>query len=156
MCFPRRMLQRRPFEHNSAAKLRIFFDICKYSGKKIKKEPLSRLSTRSVGTLHGSLAVVGCVVLISTDFPEVSLHGLFATGSVLLCREVLLVRGDLVEIALTSLHSSSHSGEACTSIQLVGRQRGRTLLFMRNSFPIVSGRFNSPRLTTMLKRMRFG
>ena len=73
---------------------------------------------------------MGYVVLISTDFPEVSLHGLFATGRVLLSREVLLVRSDLVQIALTSLHSSCYSGEACASIQLFGRQRSATLYFV--------------------------
>ncbi len=67
----------------------------------------------------GSLAVVGYVVRITAHFPQVSFHGLFATGRVLLRREVLLVRGDLVEIALTSLHSSRYSFEASASIQLV-------------------------------------
>ena len=76
----------------------------------------------------GGLPLMSLVVLISTDFPEVSLHGLFATGLILLCREVLLVRSDLVQIALTSLHSSCYSGEACACIQLVGRQRGGTFV----------------------------
>ena len=78
----------------------------------------------------GSLALVRLVVLISADFPQVSLHGLFATGRLLLCSEVLLVRGDLVQIALTSLHSSCHSGEASACIQLIGRQRSATLYFV--------------------------
>ncbi len=51
-------------------------------------------------------------------------------GLILLSREVDLVCGDLVQIALTSLHSSRHSGEACASIQLFGRQRSATLHFV--------------------------
>ena len=73
---------------------------------------------------------MGCVILLTTDFPEVSAHGFLATGLILLCREVLLVRSDLVEIALTSLHSSRYSGEASTCIQLIGRQRSATLYFV--------------------------
>ena len=76
------------------------------------------------------LPIVGLVVGLSTNVPEVRTHGLFATGRVLLRREVDLVRSDLVEIVLTSLHSSSHSGEASASIQLIGRQRGATLHFV--------------------------
>ena len=68
------------------------------------------------------------IIRLAANFPQVRLHGLFATGLILLSREVLLVRGDLVQIALTSLHSSCHSGEASTSIQLIGRQRSGTFV----------------------------
>ena len=77
----------------------------------------------------GSLALVRLVVRIATDFPQVRFHGLFATGSVLLSSEVDLVLRDVVQIALTSLHSSRYSGEACASIQLFARQRSATLYF---------------------------
>ena len=78
----------------------------------------------------GSLALVRLVVRIATDFPQVRFHGLFATGSVLLSSEVDLVLRDVVQIALTSLHSSRYSGEACASIQLFGSQRSATLYFV--------------------------
>ena len=89
----------------------------------IKKAPPCR------ERLRGALALMSLVVRITAHFPEVSLHGLFATGLILLSSEVDLVLSDRVQIALTSLHSSSYSGEACASIQLFGRQRGGTLYF---------------------------
>ena len=76
----------------------------------------------------GSLAIVLGVVLLAAYFPQVRTHGLFTIGLILLRREVDLVLRDLREIFLTSLHSSCYSGEACACIQLLGRQRTRTLV----------------------------
>ena len=76
----------------------------------------------------GSLACMLGVVLLAADLPKVRLHGFLTTGLILLRREVDLVRSDLREILLTSLHSSRYSGEACASIQLFGRQRSAAIV----------------------------
>ena len=68
------------------------------------------------------------IIFSTTNFPQVRLHGFLATGLILLRREVDLVRSDLREIFLTSLHSSCYSGEACASIELCGRERSGTLV----------------------------
>ena len=75
-----------------------------------------------------NLALMLGIIRLAANFPQVSLHGFFAAGRVLLCREVDLILSDQVQIALTSLHSSRYSGEACAYIQLVGRQRGGTFV----------------------------
>ena len=54
-----------------------------------------------------NLALMLGVIRLAANFPQVSLHGFLATGLILLRREVLLVRGDLVQIALTSLQAAA-------------------------------------------------
>ncbi len=69
-----------------------------------------------------------CVVRGAADSPEVSTHGLFATGGVLLREEILLVLRDLAQIVRTGLHSSLNGGETSASGELKVAQRSRTFV----------------------------
>ena len=70
------------------------------------------------------------IILIATNLPQVSLHGLFASGSVLLRCESDLVVGNLREIRLAGLDSRCHGAEACACIEFVGRERGAAFHFL--------------------------
>ena len=70
------------------------------------------------------------VILVAAHFPQIRLHGLFATGGVLLRLEVDLVLGDLHQVGLTSLDSRCHGAEACACIEFVGRERGAAFHFL--------------------------
>ena len=70
------------------------------------------------------------IILISADFPEVRLHRALASGSVFLLLERDLVLGDLHQVGLTGLDGRRDSGEACTSVELVGRERGAAFHFL--------------------------
>ena len=65
------------------------------------------------------------VILLAANVPEVGLHGLFATGGVLLCEERGLVLGDLHQVFLTLLHHRCHRAEAVADVDLLrGKRRG--------------------------------
>lgn len=70
------------------------------------------------------------IILVATNLPQVSLHGLFASGGVFLGLEVDLVLGDLREIRLAGLDSRCHGAEACACIEFVGRERGAAFHFL--------------------------
>ena len=61
--------------------------------------------------LLSPLAVVLSIVLSTTNFPEVGLHGAFAAGGVQLSCEVLLILGDLHQVLGAGLHHRCHLGE---------------------------------------------
>ena len=79
------------------------------------------------------------IILISADFPEVRLHRALASGSVFLLLERDLVLGDLHQVGLTGLDGRRDSGEACTSVELVGRERGAAFHFFTQIHAVTVG-----------------
>ena len=73
-----------------------------------KKEPVRALSCDR----RRRLAVVLGVVRVAAYFPEVSFHGLFATGGVLLLEEGLAILSDLREVFDALVDSCLYLGEA--------------------------------------------
>jgi len=63
---------------------------------------------------EGLLAVVGFVVLVSADFPQISPHGLFAIRQILLREEVRLVLGDVRKVVLTHLDCRLNRAKSLT------------------------------------------
>ena len=76
----------------------------------------------------GSLALMSLVVRIATDFPEVSLHGFLATGSIFLRQEVILVLRDLREVTLASLDHRCYGCEALACLQFVTGRLGSAVV----------------------------
>ena len=76
----------------------------------------------------GALAVVGGIVLLPADLPEVGGHGLFAGGEVLLGDEVQLVLRDLVQIFPAGCYHRAHLGEALAVSQLSGGRLGAAVV----------------------------
>ena len=60
--------------------------------------------------------IIGCEL----ERPEVTLHGLLATGLVLLLEEGFLVGSDLAQVVRTGVHRTGYGCEALTSGQLIG------------------------------------
>ena len=73
------------------------------------------------------LAVVGSVILLAADLPQVRAHGLLAAGSVFLRQECILVGRDLRQVALTSLNQRCYGCEALASLQLIAGRLGAAL-----------------------------
>ena len=90
-----------------------------------KRSPVS--GGTLVGGCQPRLTLVGGIVLLSADVPEVGRHGLFAGGGVFLGDEVQLVLGDLIQILPAGCYHRTHLGETLADSQFLGGGLGRTL-----------------------------
>ena len=63
------------------------------------------------------------IILSTTNFPVVGLHGFCAIGVVLLGEEVLLVGGDLHEVGFAGLDHAGYHHELRAVLELTLRER---------------------------------
>ena len=117
---------------NSAAKVRLFFDICKKKEKNRSKG--SDFSFSAFSCQPSDLAAgVLLIVSISLDLPVPREHGLFAVGFVLLRVERGSVGSQLAEVVLAGLHRRGYLREAGVRPYLVRRLRSRTIVSIRST-----------------------
>ena len=76
----------------------------------------------SVSAAVELLAVLGFVVCIAADFPQVGLEGLATSGIVLLCDERCLVLRQGGEIPPASVDRCLNGSKTVTSVELFGRR----------------------------------